>query len=220
MEAVKKMSSPKRLGPKQLSPVKSNSKEFIFTTPNVFSDEEAVEFKMKQIHPKMFGLFCPVKYNIVSQGKVFVPYMFLVFDYKMIRSAKNKDLNKVGVFDRQGQIGVVFDMNEVHSFHFDLYDDLKLKKRKTEELNGKFVKANCTEREVYEKSVESVKWQYLRKVFHAMPEITLARKEKFYREAWELKLECRGKEYIKYAYRDNFAAKNEHISGLRVRLNT
>lgn len=196
------------------------SEKFVLSTPAVYTDDEALEFKMKEIHPKMFGLFCPVKYTILSQEKVFVPYMFLVFDYKLIRNSKNRDLNKAGVFDKQGQIGVVFDMNEIHSFHFDLYDDLKLKKRKIEELNGRFMKANCTEREAVEKSVESVKWQYLRKVFHAMPEITLVKKEKFYREAWELKLECRGREYIKYAYRDNFGAKNEHISGLRVRLNT
>lgn len=196
------------------------SEKLILSTPTVYTDDEAVEFKMKQIHPKMLGLFCPIKYTILSKEKVFVPYIFMVFDYKLIRNTRNRDLNKVGVFDKQGQIGVVFDMNEVHSFHFDLYDDLRLKQRKMNELNGRFIKANCTESEALEKSVESVKWQYLRKVFHAMPEITLAKKEKFYREAWELKLECRGREYVKYAYRDNFGASNEHISGLRVRLNT
>ncbi len=215
MEALRKPLSPKVSSPKKL-----DSKQITFTTPNVFSDEEAVEFKMKQIHPKLFGLFCPVKYQVVSKEKVLVPYLFLVFDYRLMRSTKNRELGKTGMFDREGQIGVVFDMNEVHSFHFDLYDDLKLKEKKTEDLKGRFVKANCTEREAVETALENVKWQYRRKVFHAMPEITLAKKVKFYREAWELKLDCRGKEYVKFAYRDNFAAKNEHISGLRVRLNT
>lgn len=192
---------------------------YIMKTSNVYGQEEAVDFKMKQIHPKLFGLFCPVKYKLISTEKVYVPYMFFIFDYRLVRSTKKKPVDRLGPFDREGQIGVVFDMNEVHAFHYDLFDDLELVKAEKEGINGEFMKANCTNQEAIDNSLECVKWQYLRKVFHAVPEITLASKQLFFREAVKLNLECRGRQYEKFAYKDKFGAKSEHISGLRVRLN-
>ncbi len=192
---------------------------YIMKTSNLYDREEAVDFKMKQIHPKLFGLVCPVKYKLISTEQVLVPYMFLVFDYHLVRSSKKNRVDTRGPLDRQGQIGVVFDMNEVHAFHYDLFDDLNLVKAQKDNLQGRFMKANCTDREAIENSIECVKWQYLRKVFHAIPEISLSSKQIFYREAVKLTLNCRGKQYEKFAYKDKFAAKNEHISGLRVRLN-
>lgn len=193
---------------------------FVFTTPAVSTDEEAVRLKMKQIHPKLFGLFCPVKYKLVSKEKVQIPYELMVFDYRLIRNKKTQELGKNGIFDRQGEVAVVFDLNEVHAFHFDLYDDLKLKKKRACELEGRILQTRCSESEALEKSVECVKWQYLRKVFHAVPELTLIKRERFYREAWMLVLTSHGKTYEKYAYLDRYGAENEHISGLRVRLTT
>lgn len=196
--------------------IKENA--YIMKTANVYNQEEAVEFKMKQIHPKLFGLFCPVKYRLVSSQNVYVPYMLLVFNYRVVRNPDKVMKDKLGYFDREGRIGVVYDMNEVHAFHYDLYDDLQLVKKSSEGISDMYIEANCTEHEAVDNSIECVKWQYLRKVFHAVPEITLASKQLFYREAVKLNLECRGRQYEKFAYKDNFGAKNEHISGLRVRL--
>lgn len=195
-------------------------KKQILTTTNICNDEEAVALKMKRIHPKLLGLFCPVKYELLAKEKVHIPYEFMVFDYRLVRSTKKQALNKPGVFDRQGEVAVVFDMNEVHAFHFDLFDDLNLQERKLTELEGRIIKANCSDNEALEQSIECIKWQYLRKVFHAIPELTLIKKERFYRSAWKLKLRSHGKEYEKFAYQDSFGAENEHISGLRVRLTT
>lgn len=170
----------------------------ILRTSNVYSSNQAVENKMKQIHPKLFGLFCPVKYSLVSTEKVYVPYML--------------------TFDKEGQIGIVYDMNEVHAFHYDLYDELALVESSVDSTEVKLLQTGCTEKEAIENSIECAKWQFLRKVFHAVPEITLAEKTAFYREAVKLNLTCRGKQYEKFAYLDMFGAKNEHISGLKVRL--
>ena len=49
-----------------------NLNKYIFSTPNIYNDEEAVELKMKQIHPKLFGLFCPVRYECIKKEKVYV----------------------------------------------------------------------------------------------------------------------------------------------------
>lgn len=191
--------------------------EYTLVTPRAFNDQEALDMKMKQIHPKLFGLFCPVKYRLVQKTKVQIPYMFLVFEYRLIRGS-DKALDKRGIFDREGKIGVVFDMNEVHPFHFDLYDDLKLEKCSTAVLDGIIMPDNCTEQEAVDQSIECVKWQYLKRVLHAIPQVTLVKKQRFYREAWKLDLDHKGKEYEKYAYKDNFGAQNEHITGLKVRL--
>ncbi len=196
------------------------TENYVWTTPVACTDEEAVRLKMKQIHPKLLGLFCPVKYRLLAKEKVQIPYEFMVFHYKLIRSGKKQDLNRNSLFDREGKIAVVFDMNLVHPFHFDLFDDLRLQKKKTAELGGQILKANCSQKEAFEKSVECIKWQYLRKVFHAVPELTLMKRQAFFREAWKLELSSRGKAFEKFAYRDQFGAENEHISGLRVRLST
>lgn len=191
---------------------------YMMKTPNTYESKEAVELKMKQIHPKLFGLFCPVKYRLLATENVYVPYLFLVFDYRLVRGSKKNDTGRLRPFDREGQIGVVFDMNEAHPFHYDLFDDLELVKSKKEYMEGRFIEGNCTEQEAIDNSIECVKWQYLQKVFHAAPEVTLASKQLFFREAVMLRLECRNKQYEKFAYKDKFGAKSEHISGLRVRL--
>lgn len=191
--------------------------ESILITPTVYDDEEAVSAKMKAIHPKLFGLFCPVKYKLISKEKVLVPYMFIKFDYR-IRRSNSENLNRQKLFNREGQIGIVFDMNEIHPFHFDLFDNLNLQKKNIAKTKGEILECSCNEVEAIEQSRECAKWQFLKRVFHTIPEITVAKKEFFYREAYKLYLSCNGKTYEKYAYMDSFGLKNEHISGLRVRL--
>lgn len=195
-----------------------NLNKYIFSTHSVYTDEEALELKMKQIHPKLFGLFCPVKYECIKKEKVYVPYMLLIFNYNINRSSAKANKTKKGIFDKAGKIGIVFDLNEVHAFHFDLIEKLEFDKTSISKLDGKVLKGNCSENEAVRQGEECIKRQYLGRVFHQIPELTVDEKIVFYREAWELQLECRGKSYQKYAYKDSFGAKNEHISGLKVRL--
>ena len=192
----------------------------IEATAEVMANEEAVAFKMKKIHPKLFGLFCPVRYTLVKKRKVYVPYEFFVYTYELRRGKNRTGDGKMGIFDRRGEIGVVFDMNEVHPFHFDLYDTLDLRTLQTEDLDGELVPPNCTLAEAEAKTFESVRWKMLRKVFQALPQITLVKQVTFYRPAWELELSVRGRMCEKFAYTDKHSTQNEHISGLKVRLAT
>ena len=192
----------------------------IQTTESVMTDTEAVEHKMKIIHPKLFGLFCPVKYTLQEKRKVYVPYDFFVFAYELRRGKHRTSDDALGIFDRKGEIGVVFDLNEVHSFHFDLYDTLDLCTVPTEGLDGEILPPNCSSDEAQAKTFESVRWKMLRKVFQALPQISLIRHEPFYRPAWELRLSVRGRQCEKFAYMDKHSTQNEHISGLKVRLAT
>ena len=196
------------------------SHQSIEATEEVMDNEEAVAVKMKLIHPKLFGLFCPVKYTLVEKRKVYVPYEFFVFSYELRRGKHRTSDDKLGIFDRKGEIGVVFDMNEVHSFHFDLYDTLDLQTIAMGDVDGTLLPPNCTSAEAEAKTAESVRWKMLRKVFQALPQITLIKHVPFYRPAWELKLSVKSRTFEKFAYMDKHSTKNEHISGLKVRLAT
>ncbi len=193
------------------------STEKIVKTQNVKEDSVALAVKMKQIHPKLFGLFCPFKYQLLKTENVLVPYLFMILDYETGRT------DKLGTKPRRlgktGQIGVVYDMNEKHAFHFDLYEDLALQESRIASVKSKLLEPKCSEHEAVNESIECAKWQYLRRSLYSIPDVTLSSKRLFYREAIELTLECRGQTYTKYAYKDHFAAENEHISGLKVRLN-
>lgn len=189
----------------------------IVKTQNVKEDRVALDAKMKQIHPKLFGLFCPFKYELLKTENVLVPYLFMIFDYETGR--KDKLETKSKLLGKTGQIGVVYDMNEKHAFHFDLYDDLALQESKITNIKSKLLEPKCSEHDAVSESIECAKWQYLRRSLYSIPSVSLSSKRFFYREAIELTLECRGQTYTKYAYKDNFATENEHISGLKVRLN-
>lgn len=192
----------------------------IEATEEVMTDEEAVAFKMRKIHPKLFGLFCPVKYTLLEKRKVYVPYEFFVFSYELRRGKHRTGDDKMGIFDRKGEIGVVFDMNEVHSFHFDLYDTLDFRTIPMDSLDGVLLPPNCTSAEAEARTAESVRWKMLRKVFQALPRIALIKHVPFYRPAWELRLAVRSRTFEKFAYMDKHSTQNEHISGLKVRLAT
>ncbi|MBQ6496123.1 MAG: hypothetical protein IJI74_03015 [Firmicutes bacterium] len=193
--------------------LKKPEKGSVYVTKPYGSDQEAIDWKMKQLHPKLLGLWCPMKYTIKKKEKVYVPYTLFVFDYELRRGS-----NPGGKLDRTGQIGVIFDMNQVHSFHFDLIDDLGLQKKTIANLSGPLLPKACSDEEALANAEETVKSNYLRKVFAAIPIVTLKNKVPFYREAWKLDLECKGTMYEKYAYMDVFDMSNEYISGLKVRL--
>lgn len=112
---------------------------------NVYDCEEAVELKLNQIHPKLFGLFCPMKYQLVSTEKVYVPYILLILDYRLVRSSRKKSSDKPGLMDRSGQIGIIYDKNEVHVFHYDLFDELKLVKGRKSDMDGRLIKPKMTD---------------------------------------------------------------------------
>lgn len=92
-------------------------------TKNVFSDKEAIQRKMEMLNTKIFGLFSPVHYSLLRKKKVFIPFELLVFNYR-IEKSRNLKVNSLRV--REGEIGVIYDLNEEHAFHYDLFDKLEL----------------------------------------------------------------------------------------------
>ena len=196
--------------------MKPLKQDFMMVTEAVRTDEEAMQKKMKLLSKKLFGLFSPVTYKLISSRKVYVPYEYLVFSYEIHRG-KNKKV-KNSMMDRSGKVGIVFDLNEVHAFHYDLLDNLYLNKASKSELNGQILTDNCSPEEVVNKSRETVQWKVLHRLFRDMGEVELLERKKFYRAAWELKLEANKREFVKFAYLDSYGSENEHVSGLKVRL--
>lgn len=199
---------------KRLEEKRVETKESIYITSPYQTDQEAIDWKMKKIHPKLFGLWCPVKYELVNKEKVYVPYRLFVFDYELKRGKKPD-----GPLDRKGQIAAIYDMYERHCLHFDLYDDLGLRRKSADSLSGRIIENSCSDSDALDDVVETVKWRYMRKIFNTVPDITLNKTVSFYREAWKLNLMSRGEEYEKFAYLDAFGMTSENISGLKVRIN-
>ena len=191
-------------------------KSSINVTESVRTDEEAIKKKMDLLNTKIFGLFSPVSYELKSKKKIYVPYELLVFSYEIHRG-KRKDLKR-SMFDREGQVGIIFDLNEVHPFHYDLYEDLKFKKCSLEKLDGNLLKDQCPTEGVEKQCREFVQWRVLQRVFRDLGQVDLVKRVKFYRPAWELLVEARNQEMIRYAYMDEYGSENEHVSGLKVRL--
>lgn len=199
--------------PKQLKMHRPQKKQDVYVTSSYHTDQEAIDWKMKKIHPKLFGIWCPVKYELKEKEKVFIPYRLFVFDYELKRGKKEN-----GPLDRKGQIGAIYDMYEGHCLHFDLNDDLELCSRSEDSLQGKFLESNYSSGEILKDTMETVKWRYLRRLFNTLPDLTLNKTVNFYREAWKLNLIARGEEYEKFAYLDAFGMQSENISGLKVRI--
>lgn len=208
MNAKNSISRPKRLE-KQIVETKGT----VYITRPYQTDQEAIDWKMEKIHPKLFGIWCPVKYELVKKEKVYIPYRLFVFDYELKRGKKaDSPLN------REGQIGAIYDMYEGHCLHFDLADDLGLCQKNLDSLSGRIIENKCSEDAALEDATETVKWRYLRKIFNTLPDVTLNKTVSFYREAWKLNLIARGEEYEKFAYLDVFGMTSENIHGLKVRI--
>lgn len=200
--------------PKRLVNKKANQKKTIYITRPYNTDQEAIDWKMKKIHPKIFGLWCPVKYELIKKEKVYVPYRLFIFDYELRRGKKaDNPLN------RRGQIGAVYDMHEGHCLQFDVCDDLGLCKKSLDSLSGRIIENSCNDDEALAEATETVKWRYLRKIFNTLPDLTLNKTVSFYREAWKLDLMSRGEKYEKFAYMDVFGMTSENIHGLKARIN-
>ncbi len=193
-------------------------KKIKLTNP-VITEAEAMEKKQKLLNGKIFGLFSPVNYQLLSVRKVYVPYELLIFSYEVNRKGKNADGNKKSFFYHSGKTGIVYDLNERHGFYIDLSEEeITWSKKDADSLDGEILLDACTREEVTENCLRTVRWKVLNRAYRNVSDISLVERQKFYRPACEMKFECREKEFIKYAYLDSYGLENEHVSGLRVRL--
>lgn len=201
-----------------LNSVLNDGSKKIKLTNSVTTEAEAMEKKQKLLNSKIFGLFSPVNYQLLSARKVYVPYELLIFSYEVNRKEKNTDGNKKSFFYRSGKIGIVYDLNERHAFHFDLSEEIEWAIKDIDELDGEILPDICTREEIQESCLHTIRWKVLNRTYRNVSDISLTERHKFYRPACEMKFECREKEFIKYAYLDAYGSENEHISGLKVRL--
>lgn len=196
--------------------MKSISDGFILLTETNKTEQEAIADKMKALSPKLLGIFNPMPYELAAKRKVYIPYEFLTFSYK-VNKGRNKN-HLPDQSDKTGKVGVVFDVNEVHPFFFDLVEELKLKKTSVSSLDGERKPDQCSQETVLEKSTDAVRYKYLNRSMKSAIDLNLESRQKFYRQAFELTVVAHGKEMLRYAYMDIYGSMNENVSGLKIRL--
>lgn len=212
-ESTKEKQSSKNFEKKQKTKDKS-----IVITPPVFSKEQAIDAKMKLLNTKLFGLFTIVTYELKSCRKVYLPFDILRFSYEMDLFGGKRQNKKDGLFHRDAAVGVIYNAYEDHAFHYDLNEPIRRKKIEKIEETAEILSDSVTKKEEEERSRYYLQRKILGKAYRNVKRIDLEERERFYRPAYELIVECRGKEFVKYAYLDEYESTNEHISGLRPRL--
>jgi hypothetical protein len=189
--------------------LKKIDEKYMLITEEVRSKEEAIGQKMKLLHPKLFGIRL-AKYELNQARKVYIPCQFMVFHYEIQR--------KIGL-RREGKLAIIFDLNEIHPYHFDLNEEqLRTIKIGADKTEGIILPDKCLENEVERKSVEMIQWKILFRFYKSTGDVRLYKKQKFYRPAWELDLTSNNRSYVKYASLDPYGHQSEQISGLKVRL--
>ncbi len=193
------------------------AKKNILLSEKVKSSDEAINEKLTQLSPKLFGIFNPVPHTLHAQKAILIPYYFMEYEYSIGKRRPGEKLS-----DRGSEIAVMYDANEAHGFYFDLSEKeyLVLKKMSIEDASEKYEiledKINKEDRE--DKVNELIKYKYLRRIARVGADITLIKTTKFYRPAMELIVSAKGKQMERYAYMDRFSLSSEHVSGLKVRL--
>lgn len=211
---------------KKLKKLKGNSdkaKELdvadqIIVTEEILNKDQAIDQKTNQLQTKILGM-ATTKFEIESIEKVHVPYCFYIYDYKINRKTF---VNRSGKLDKSGQVAIVFDLNEVHPFEYDLKDEdrLEFAQASKSDIKGRIMKAQCSKNEADDMVIARIQNKILRRLYATTGDLDLIKRKEFYRPAWALAIRYKGSENVnmRYAYADNYAVQNEHILGLKFRL--
>ena len=197
--------------------ITTGDKGTAFVTETIWTKDEAIEAKMCSVEPKIFGIKM-VRYQQEGMRKVWVPYYFMIYDFKVKR---NVFFNKSQVFDKTGRVGVVYDANEMHASHYDVMTDgeIPMVRKKIETMDGIVLPDGGTLEKIIEDAEYSIRRQILFKAYKTMDsQLSQVKIMKFYREAWELEVKYKEKTFIKYAYMDDYGVQNERARGLNTRL--
>lgn len=206
---------------KKKKAVKKLSAGNVLVTKSLYSKEDAIEYKMRSVEPKLLGIKM-VNYELKSMRKVWVPCYFMMYDFKAMRNiffAKSKALN------REGVIAAIFDANEMHTSHYDVLTEgeLPLVEKSLDSMREDAVILEDKEsiEKIKEQAEFSIKRQMLFKAYKTMEsELNLTKMYKFYREAWEMEMKYKDRTYIKYAYLDDYGVANERARGLSTKLDS
>lgn len=197
---------------------KGNADKSLLITVPVMTKEQAIDAKMRLLNTKLFGIFTIVTYELKSSRKVYMPFDVLRYSYELNLTARKKGNKKGGLFHRDAEVGVVFNVAEDHAFHYDLNEEIRMKTLDALEEGSEVIKGTVTDAEILERCKTYLTRKILGKAYKNARNIELEEKTRFYRPAYEIIVECRGREFVKYAYLDEYESTNEHISGLRPRL--
>jgi hypothetical protein len=157
-----------------------------------------------------------MKFQVGQVTDVWVPYCYLEYRFIVERSIlfKKKGLEK------NGEVGLVFDMNEMHPFQYDLYESGQLPlKKESLGKEKKIIRSENAMDEVKAKAEDYIQYKIMRKFYGAEGKLALKRNVLFYRPAVELEIIYKGEnKNQRYAYLDEFSVDSEHILGLKYRV--
>lgn len=197
-----------------VKPVKS--KDSIFHTKQVADRQEAIDSKLKLLRGSIFGRPI-VKFDIGTVRDVWVPYCYLEYDFHVERSVMFKRRGLV----KEGKVAVVLDVNEMHPFQYDIYEsgELPLVKGSPDTENREMIKTENSFHDMDEKSREYIQFKIMKKFYGRNGELDLVVQKLFYRPAVEMEIIYKGENSnLRYAYLDEFAVENEHVLGLKYRV--
>ena len=192
------------------------TKEKEYYTHQVLDREEAIESKLKLLRGSFFGK--PIqKFDIGTVRDVWVPYCYLQYHFYVERNIMFK---KKGL-EKEGEVAVVFDMNEMHPFQYDYYEDgeIKLRKGKIDDGSRDIIKCTNSFHDVEKKAIDHIQFKIMKRFYGRDGELTLTKRKRFYRPAVELEIIYKVEHSnLRYAYLDEFAIESEHILGLKYRV--
>lgn len=211
---------------KRLQPVNEVKKEAIvdewktkdkeFYTYQVLDRQEAIDSKLKLLRGSFFGK--PIqKFEIGRVRDVWIPYCYLQYHFHVERSVMFK---KKGL-EKEGEVALVFDMNEMHPFQYDYYEsgELKLKRGKIDDGSRAIIKCTNSFHEIEEKAIDYIQFKIMKRFYGREGKLTLSERKRFFRPAVELEIIYKGEHSnMRYAYLDEFAVESEHILGLKYRV--
>lgn len=212
---VKRFQPVRQKTPKPLSNDKK-TKEKCFYTDQVLDRQEAIDSKLNLLRGSFFGK--PIqKFDVGSVRDVWVPYCYLQYHFYVERHVM---FRKKGL-DKEGEVAVVFDMNEMHPFQYDYYEsgELNLERGKIGDGSKAIIKCNHSFHDVEEKAIDHIQFKIMKRFYGKNGDLTLTKRKQFYRPAVELEIIYKGEHSnLRYAYLDEFAVKSEHILGLKYRV--
>ncbi len=196
---------------------KDKTQKIELVTRSIASDEAAVAAKMKAIEPKLLGIKL-VKYSRGDSSKVWVPYYFLTYDFVVRRGLSKNHTNDR--FAKKGRIAVVYDANEMHASLYDVSADgeIPFEKKDVSATGTMVLPESGKYEEILENAERAIQRQMLFKAYKTEGQLSIVDAKKFYREAWQLQVFYKDREFIKYAYLDDYGVHNERARGLKTRM--
>lgn len=193
---------------------KTVKKGLTYYMPITADRQEAIEDKLKKIQGSFFGR--PInKVDVGSVRDVWVPYGYFVYDYQV---GGDKGIIKS---KREGQVYIIYDMNERHCLQYDEKESgpLPLEKKDFSGENRVLLKAGAGSKQIFEDVEEYIQMKVMYKTFGRRGKLKLVKHVDFYRPAVELEVFFKGENRnIRFAYLDEYAVKSEHILGMKYRI--